>query len=149
MKNCSRLSLLILIVSMLFTGVALANGESIVGKWKTVNDVNNEPQSIVQIFEKQGKYYGKIIELFRKPGEDPYPVCDKCSDDDPRKDKPITGMEIIRDMVMKGDTFKNGTITDPDNGKIYDCKLWLKDNKLMVRGYVAFLYRTQYWYRVE
>ncbi len=149
MKTQLRLSLLILVVSLFFTGTAYANEQSIVGKWKTISDETNEPESIVQIFKKQGKYYGKIIELFRKPDEDPNPVCDKCQDDDPRKDKPIAGMEIIRDMIMDGNTYKDGTITDPDDGKTYDCKLWLKDNKLMVRGYVAFLFRTQSWYRVE
>ncbi|HNA34041.1 MAG TPA: DUF2147 domain-containing protein, partial [Flavobacteriales bacterium] len=64
-----------------------------------------------------------------------------------RKDQPVLGMEIIRDMVKDDDEWEDGTILDPENGKVYDCKLWLEDGKLMVRGYVAFFYRTQEWVR--
>ena len=54
-------------------------------------------------------------------------------------------------MEKDGDQYNEGTICDPKTGKIYDCKLWLEDdpNKLFVRGYVAFFFRTQEWIRVE
>jgi uncharacterized protein (DUF2147 family) len=45
------------------------------------------------------------------------------------------------------DEWEDGTIMDPDNGKVYDCKLWVEDGKLKVRGYVAFFFRTQTWVR--
>jgi uncharacterized protein (DUF2147 family) len=128
---------------------SFAQDASIIGKWRSIDEKTNEPKSIVNIFEKDGKYYGQIVELFRKPGENPDPVCDKCPDDDPRKDQPIKGMEIIRDMIKKGNKYSGGTIFDPKEGKQYSCKLWIKDGNLMVRGYVAFFYRTQTWQRVE
>ena len=49
-------------------------------------------------------------------------------------------------MIKIGDAFKKGTITNPEDGKVYDCRLKLDDNnsnKLQVRGYIAFFYRTQ------
>ena len=46
--------------------ISVAQETSIVGKWKTIDDETNEPKTIVQIYERDGKYYGKIIELFRK-----------------------------------------------------------------------------------
>ena len=59
-------------------------------------------------------------------------------------------MEIIKDLKQDGDEFEDGTILDPKNGKIYDCKIWLEDkNILNVRGYVAFFFRTQTWLRVD
>jgi len=64
---------------------------------------------------------------------------------DARYLKPIVGMVIINDMEKDEDEWGNGTILDPENGKIYRCKLWVEDGKLMVRGYIAFLYRTQTW----
>jgi hypothetical protein len=89
------LHILILLVScFILNGPALAQAP-IVGKWKTIDDETNEPKSIVQIFEKDGQYYGKIIELFLKPDADQNPTCDKCPADDPRKDQPTLGMEII------------------------------------------------------
>lgn len=56
-------------------------------------------------------------------------------------------MVIIRNLEKKGNEFKGGDILDPKNGKIYDCKLWVENGVLKVRGYVAFLYRTQSWYK--
>lgn len=123
--------------------VASAQAQSIVGKWKTIDDETGKPKSVVEIFEKNGKIYGKIIQLFREPGEDPDPICDKCTDD--RKNKKVIGMEIIRELVQSGKEWKNGNIMDPKNGTVYDAKLWLEDGKLKVRGYVLFLYRTQTW----
>lgn len=128
-----------------------AQDAPIVGKWKTIDDETNEPKSIVQIYERDGKYYGRIIELFIKDGEDPDPVCKDCSDDDPRKNQPVRGMEIIKDLVEKDGKFSGGTILDPARGAgdVYTCKLWVEDGRLMVRGYIAFFFRTQQWHRVE
>jgi uncharacterized protein (DUF2147 family) len=58
----------------------------------------------------------------------------------------------MRDLEPDGDHFEDGEITDPENGKTYDCKIWLDDNNqdiLHVRGYVSFFYKTQDWERVE
>ncbi|RLC06112.1 MAG: DUF2147 domain-containing protein [Deltaproteobacteria bacterium] len=149
MKKMFKFLFLPVLFSFCFITGSFAQDTSIVGKWKTIDDETNEPKSIVQIYEKDGKYFGQIKELFRKPGEDPDPVCDKCPDDDPRKDQPTKGMIIIKDLVQAGDEYEDGTILDPKIGKIYTCKLWIEDGKLMVRGYIAFFFRTQTWHRVE
>ncbi len=145
-----RLQFVLLIVLLaLLVSPSFAQQDPIIGKWKTIDDETGEPKSIVEIYMRNGKFYGKIDSLFRKPGEDPNPKCDKCPEDDPRYNQPVLGMEIIKDMVKEGDEYVGGTILDPKKGKIYRCKLWLEDGKLMVRGYVAFFYRTQTWYRVK
>lgn len=141
--------LLIVVFSLCFLSVSFAQETSILGKWKTIDDETNEPKSIVQIYEKDGRYFGQITELFRKAGEDPAPVCDKCPNDDVRKDQPIKGMVILKDLVQDGDKYKDGTILDPKKGKIYNCKVWLEGGDLKLRGYIAFLFRTQTWIRVE
>lgn len=136
--------ILVVIVGLI---ASQTNAQSIVGKWKTIDDETGKPKSIVEIFMKDGKAYGKIIKLFREPGEDPDPVCDDCTDY--RKDKKVIGMTIITDMVQDDDEWEDGEILDPKNGKIYDCRLWVEDGKLMVRGYIAFFFRTQTWLPVE
>jgi len=124
--------------------VNVASAQSIVGKWKTIDDVTGKPKSIVQIFESGGKYYGKILQIIPDPGDDPDPVCNECSGR--RKGQKVIGMQIIEDMVRKdNDEYVDGEILDPENGKVYDCKLWVESGKLKVRGYVLFLYRTQTW----
>lgn len=133
----------IIILIAILISAATVSAQSIVGKWKTIDDETGKPKSVVEIYEKNGKVYGKILKLFRDPGEDQDPVCDKCEDD--RKNKKIIGMEIIRDMKKSGSDWKDGTIMDPKKGTVYDCKLWLEGGNLKVRGYVLFLYRTQTW----
>jgi uncharacterized protein (DUF2147 family) len=141
----------VLFLSVLFITLqtAAAQQNSIAGRWKTIDDETKQPKSIVRIYEQNGKYFGVIDTLFRKPGEDPDPICDKCPEDDPRKNQKVKGMMILQNMVKDGEEYEDGTILDPKKGKIYDCKLWIEDGKLMVRGYIAFLYRTQTWYRIN
>ncbi|MEM8895077.1 MAG: DUF2147 domain-containing protein [Bacteroidota bacterium] len=117
--------------------------QSITGKWKTIDDESGKARSIVEVFEKDGKIYGKIIELFLEPHEDPDPVCVECTDH--RKGEKVIGLEIISDMKAKGDEYVGGEILDPENGKVYKCKLWIEEGELKVRGYLYFLYRTQTW----
>ncbi|MBT1706132.1 DUF2147 domain-containing protein [Chryseosolibacter indicus] len=133
-----------LLLPLLFS-CFLANGQSIIGKWKTVDDNTGDERSVVEIFQKGDKVYGKIIKLFRKPGEDPDPVCEACDHSDTRFKKKIVGMEIIQDMVLSENEYIDGNILDPQNGKIYKCKLWLEGDHLKVRGYWGPFYRTQTW----
>jgi uncharacterized protein (DUF2147 family) len=118
---------------------------SIVGKWKTIDDNTGKERSIVEIFEKGDKVFGKIMKIFPEKGEDPDPVCNECEEEDDRYKKKIIGMEIIRDMKKVGNELSEGTIMDPDNGKIYRCKIWVEGDELKVRGYLGPFYRTQTW----
>jgi uncharacterized protein (DUF2147 family) len=132
-----------LLAGFLFMSVLCEAQHTIVGKWITVDDGTMEVKSVVEIFERKGKYYGRIIQVFSK--EDPDPVCDKCPTDDDRFNKKIIGMEIIRNMASEDDEYVDGTVLDPEVGKIYRCKLWLEGSQLMVRGYLGPFYRTQIW----
>ncbi|NQZ75453.1 MAG: DUF2147 domain-containing protein [Ekhidna sp.] len=121
------------------------DAQSIVGKWKTIDDESGKARSIVEIFEREGKYFGKIEEIFTEDDEELDPVCEECKDD--RKGQKIIGMEIITDMKFnkKDNQYIKGEILDPENGNIYDCKLWIEEGSLKVRGYLLFFYRTQTW----
>lgn len=136
-----------LIVIILFFS-SLINAQGVVGQWKSIDDETGKAKSVVEIYEKNGKIYGKIIKLFRDANEDQDPSCVECTGAD--KGKKIIGLEIIKGLEKDGGEYDDGTILDPENGKIYDCKIWVNPEKpttLNVRGYVAFFYRTQYWQR--
>lgn len=135
----------ILLVSVYFLISGSSMSQSIEGVWKTIDDETGKARSVVEIFERDGKFFGKIIKLFREEGEDQDPTCTECQGD--KKGKKIIGLEIIADMEYdEGDEeYSKGEILDPENGKVYDCKLWVEDQTLKVRGYVAFFYRTQTW----
>ncbi len=119
----------------------------ILGTWKTIDDETNQPKSHIEITEKDGKYYGTVTEILTNKKK---ATCDLC--DDYRKDQPVMGMEIVKDLKVYKDYYSYGTILDPNNGKIYKCSIWLEDdNTLSVRGYIGFsaLGRSQNWYRVK
>jgi uncharacterized protein (DUF2147 family) len=132
-------------ISLVSGLAAAADRTTPVGKWKTIDDSTKEAKAIVELWEHNGKLYGKIVKLFRKAGEDQDPKCDKCKGD--KKDKKVIGMVIVEGLSKDGDEWKGGSILDPDNGKTYKCKMSLEKGKLKVRGFigVSMLGRTQYW----
>jgi uncharacterized protein (DUF2147 family) len=136
-----------ILVIFLLLGTNLA-AQSVLGKWKTIDDNTGEAKSIVEIYNQDGKVYGKIEEIFNKEKRDA--LCIKCEGED--KDEPVLGMVIIRGLEKDGDEYNDGKVLDPENGTFYDCYIELvAPNKLKVRGYVglAMFGRTQYWLRAE
>lgn len=140
----------LILYSLLFVlfGIQMGNAQGVVGKWKTIDDDTGAVKSIVEIYQNNGKVYGKVLQVLEKGKEDK--KCDKCEGD--KKDKPVKGMVIIDGLSKNGKDWEDGTILDPQNGKVYKCYITLdNENKLKVRGYigVALLGRTQYWTRVK
>jgi uncharacterized protein (DUF2147 family) len=132
----------------LLVGLILVSGwcgaqPSIVGKWVTIDDGTDQEKSVVEIFETKGRYYGKIVRLLS--ADDPDPVCEECPREDDRYLKKIIGMEILSDLKKEGEEYVDGNILDPEDGKVYRCKLWFEGAQLMVRGYWGPFYRTQTW----
>lgn len=121
-----------------------------VGLWRTYDDKTGELSSEVRIADNGGILTGKIEKLLRKDAKQD-DVCDKCTDS--RKDKPVLGMEIIRGAkhAEGKDSWEDGKILDPENGKEYTLRLTPKEGgkKLEVRGYIAFFFRNQTWVRVQ
>ena len=136
------------LLTILFFGTNVYS-QTISGKWKTIDDETGEAKSIVQIWKsKDGLFYGKIVKLFDESKINS--VCDKCEESDPRYKQKVLGMKIIMKMKKTGDNeWTDGTILDPNNGKVYRCKLFREGENLRVRGYIAFLYRTQTWLPVD
>ncbi len=132
---------------LLLSVVGVCAQGSIVGKWKSIDDQTGEAKSIVEIYEQDGKVFGRIISILKAPIDDPDPVCTKCAPDDPRYKQRIIGMEIIKNLRKNGNEYTDGTILDPEVGKVYRCKLWIEANDLKVRGYWGPLWRTQTWKR--
>ena len=96
------------------------SAQSVLGKWKTIDDETGKPKSIVEIYKNGAVYEGKILKLFRGPDEEQDPVCKECDKDDPRYMKKIIGMTIVKDMEMDVDVLDDGTILDPKKGEVYD-----------------------------
>lgn len=120
--------------------------QSVTGKWKTIDDKTGDAKSVVEIFELNGKIYGKIIDIYNESKRNA--KCEKCSGED--KNKQVLGLTIIKGLSKDGDEFSGGKITDPQTGSTYKCILKLKTkDKLEVRGYmgISIMGRSQFWVR--
>jgi uncharacterized protein (DUF2147 family) len=145
-----------LALSFLMAGAAvsaLAQSATPAGLWKTIDDNTNKEKSLVRIVETNGVYSARVEKIV-DPDSPKDAVCDKCTDE--RKDKPVVGMTIMRNVKPSADdkaVFEGGDILDPNNGKVYRVKLKLVEggSKLDVRGYIGtpILGRTQTWIRAE
>jgi uncharacterized protein (DUF2147 family) len=139
---------LILTLGVFFLTLGTIQGQTVIGKWKTIDDATGEAKSIVEVYEKSGMIYGKIVDILR--ADHKKDLCVNCSGAE--KNKPIIGMVIINGLKKDGSEYNGGTILDPTNGKKYKCYITLESaDKLKLRGYVgiALMGRTQYWTRVK
>lgn len=139
---------ILIVATLFFTTIFYAQNQSVIGKWKTIDDETGKAKSIVEIYEKSGKIYGKVVEILDV--EHKNNVCSECSGSD--KNKPILGMIIIKGLTKEGSEYTNGKILDPKNGKTYKCSVTLEaKDKLKVRGFIgiSLFGRTQYWYRAK
>jgi uncharacterized protein (DUF2147 family) len=140
MKNLI-LTIALFIVSTTFS-------QSVTGKWKTIDDETGQAKSIVEVYEVNGKIYGKVIEIFDEKRKND--LCKECTGVD--KNKPIQGMVILRGLTKDDVEYSGGKIIDPKNGKTYKCTISLESkDKLKIRGYIGFslIGRSQYWVRVK
>jgi uncharacterized protein (DUF2147 family) len=122
-----------------------------VGKWRTIDDKTGKVKSIVEIYETtNGTLAGKVVQVLDSE-KGPNPLCDACKGEN--HNKPIEGMVIAWGLQHEGDSWDDGKIMDPKNGKVYSAKMTPTDDgkKLEVRGYKGFslLGRSQTWIREE
>ncbi len=145
MKVWKSAALIFVLTAM---GLAYAQAQSPIGIWKTIDDNTGEAKSHVEIYEKGGKLYGKVVKLLRKPADT---RCEKCTGD--KKNQLLIGMNVIEGLSAHDGTWKGGKILDPENGNEYGCSIWFEKgqaDELRVRGkHWTGLYRTQTWYRVK
>ncbi len=131
---------------MIFSGFGLF-AQSPIGVWKTIDEKSNQPKSHVEIYEKNGKLFGKVVKLLPAAATK---TCDKCPGD--KKGKALETVDIIENLQIKDGFYQNGTIIDPLKGE-FSCSLWLSpENKdiLIVKGkHWSGLSRKQSWYRVK
>jgi len=115
--------------------------ESVLGTWLVVKE-----DAKVTIYKCDDKFCGKITWL--KTPED----LDTKNADPAKRSNKILGMNILWGFSFNQGQWVGGRIYDPDSGKTYRCKMWLKsDDKLNLKGYVGIplFGRSEIWTRVE
>ena len=144
--NLNKLMLMAALLGIIPLISQAQQADAIVGKWYT-----QDKDAHVEIFKEGEVYHGKMVWL-KEPTENGKPKVDKNNTDKAKRDRPILGMRLLSDFVHDGDTWEDGTIYDPRNGKSYSCTIKLLDkDKIEVRGYVgiAAFGKTVEWTRVN
>ena len=145
----------LLTTALLISCSLFASSDSIVGKWRNIDDKTGFSKGIVEIFQnKDGTYSGKVAEITPHPGYTPKEICDLCSGND--RNKPIIGMTILHNFKVSPNNpneYNQGMILDPSNGKHYKAKMKLNASgkRLSLRGYIGveMIGRSQTWIRYE
>lgn len=121
---------------------------SIEGRWTTISDETGKAQSIVNIEVRENRLYARIEQILPpKPAD---AICEQCPA--PFNDLPVAGMQIVNGLKLskKSGRWKGGQIFSPDKKRSYKAEIWLEnEQRLNVRGYMGFVYKTQTWVRVD
>lgn len=121
--------------------------DDILGFW-----LNEEKDAKIEITNVNGKYFGKVVWL-KEPNEtDGRPKVDDQNPESSLQNRPIIGLELLKNFVFDEDEWNSGTIYDPDNGKTYKCTIKKGSSTLLnIRGYIGKewmgLGRTTVWTR--
>ncbi|WP_020568079.1 DUF2147 domain-containing protein [Neolewinella persica] len=136
----------LLFIAVFTLGLSAQSTDVPTGRWQTLDDETGETNSIIEIYEQDGKYFGRIVEILT---DNKNALCTKCSG--AKKDQPIKGLVIIENLEKSGDYWKGGTILDPKKGADYKLSAWFENSDsetLFIRGkHWTGIYRTQTWKR--
>jgi uncharacterized protein (DUF2147 family) len=135
-------------LSILLFGSSIIAEDSldVQGYWKTINEKTNHPESILAIYEYNGKMFGRIIATYNDQG-----IVDD-SIEKPVKRAPgvkghpfYTGLDIMWNLEKKGKRYSKGNIMDPEKGRVYNAEIWREGSNLIVRGEILIFGRNQTW----
>lgn len=149
MKRTVVKSGLLMAFALLMSFAARAqSADAITGIWW-----NAEKTAKIQVYEQNGKYFGKIVHLETPNDESGKPKTDIKNPNEKLRSRPRKGLVILEGLKYDSNgEYEDGEIYDPESGKTYsaNAKLVGKD-KLDLRGYIGFslIGRTSTWTRAE
>jgi len=121
------------------------------GLWRNIDDKTGDAKAEIRIQANGAGVLTGVLEKRLAKDAKPDDLCKECSDD--RKDKPLLGLEIIRNAKKAEgkDVWEGGKILDPENGRNYTLRMTPVESgkKLEVRGSIGPFGRTQTWVRVQ
>ena len=138
---------LMLCLFYLFSFSSALVAQDIVGFWKTIDDETGKAESIVAVYEYQGKYYGRIVATYDENGNINATMYAPGQRAPGVIGNPFyAGLDIIWNLQNDGSRYTDGKILDPEHGRVYGAELWVNNNgDLVVRGKLLFFGRNQTW----
>ncbi len=120
------------------------DGDQILGTW-----VNEEQTTHIEIYKKDGQYYGKIVWIPIAEDQDGNPITDRNNPDEELRDRELLGMDILEGFEYKKGEWKNGTLYSPQRGKSLSPTLVItSDDELNIKVKKGLLRRTITWTRL-
>lgn len=134
-------------VLVLAGGSALAQEDEnrVIGRWLT-----DDGKAVIDIYKKASKFYGKIVWLKEPNLENGKAKVDDKNPEKSLRNRPLMGLNLLKDFQFTGTKWEDGKIYDPETGKTYSCYMELiEQSKLKIRGFIGFslIGETTYWTR--
>ncbi|RFS14814.1 DUF2147 domain-containing protein [Emticicia sp. C21] len=134
------------VVLLLFSTLSFAQ-DITQGTW-----YNQEKSGKIQFFKQGDKYFGKIVWL-KEPNEAGKPRTDKQNPDEKLRTRPLIGLVNLKNFKQTDkDSWEDGEVYDPKNGKTYSCKMTLTSpTTLDVRGFIglSIIGRTEHFTKAD
>jgi uncharacterized protein (DUF2147 family) len=150
------------VMVVLASGIALA-ADPVEGYWLSVDDKTGKATGSWQIYVEGGKLQGKMLGI---AGFDQSLLADQCTTEKDYRDKGFPAQGTISKMRIVGTPWiwglsskkegewSGGRIIDPNDGKMYQCKITFrksdgkkyKTDTLEMRGEIGLgIGRSQFW----
>ncbi|SOD11540.1 DUF2147 domain-containing protein [Pedobacter xixiisoli] len=138
---------LFIVLFVLSVQVFAQKKDDILGKW-----LNPSGEGQIEIYKRGDKFFGKLAWIKEPNDANGKPKTDEKNPTESLRNRPVLGLEILKNFIFDDGKWIDGTIYDPKSGKTYSCKLTLKEaNQLSVRGFigVSLIGRTEVFKRVK
>jgi uncharacterized protein (DUF2147 family) len=124
---------------------AQSDSDRILGVW-----LNNTKDAKIEIFEKEGNYFGKIVWVAIPAKEDSSTNTNLKNPDPEQIKSKIMGLEILSNLKYEHGEWVDGEIYSPKKKEKADCKIKISDDnkELYVTASKGFLFsKTVVWTR--
>ena len=136
---------MILILTLLLSTTQTPGNDDLTGYWE-----DEDKESLIHIYKENGKFYGKMIDVYNPYWEDGRKKIDEYNPKPELRKRPFEGIILLLDLEWNGEEFVNGKIYNPVNGKTYSCQGKMDGmDTFNLRGYIGFsiIGQTTTWTR--
>jgi uncharacterized protein (DUF2147 family) len=145
-------------VLLVGTGLCFA-ADPVEGFWVSVDDKTERATAGWEIYQQGGKLYGKVLSIAGFPQDSPAILCRESYAGFPVAGK-VNAMRVVGTpwifglSIDKAGQWSGGNVIDPNDGKIYRCKITFRQadgrrypaDTLEMRGEIGLgIGRSQFW----
>ncbi|MDQ1856986.1 DUF2147 domain-containing protein [Chryseobacterium sp. WLY505] len=124
---------LIIVMLAMFVSTYAQSEKAIVGNWES-----DKKDVRIEILKEGDTYSGNYLwgkDIVEKDG-----ITSKKDIKNPDvklRSRNVVGIKSLTGLVWNGKEYVNGKIYNAPSGDTYSCKIWIKNDKLYLRGYLG------------